>query len=152
MLKPFSDIIRYGKLPCRLSTYESKENVFIHDDAWRVKLIEVVSVPTTTLKKKWAQSVWTFGAVEVPSKPMSHPMFVFHVQVGRGRRNRYSVSDGEVWCDVHGKKVEHDYAKRGWCSEKAPWTLVEAPQARLLNMSVQNLFKMAIKTFWEGKC
>lgn len=119
--------------------------VFTYDGAWRVYVKGVFSVKEEDLKKRrWNKSVWE-GADLLDAANPGKTVYLLDIQVGRGRRQRYSISDGEVWCDVHGKR--RNSLKRGWAREVGPWKLVESPQARPLDLGAKTAITSAINYY-----
>ena len=140
-LKEFST-----ELPKALTPPHAETGVFVYDDAWHVFVKGVFTVKEDELgKRRWNKAVWVGADLHDPATP-GKVVYLLDIQVGRGRRQRYAVSHGEPWCDVHGE-LYRTRLKRGWAREKGPWKLVDAPQARLLNQSAKAAIQMAIEYF-----
>jgi hypothetical protein len=124
--------------------------VFTYDDAWSMSVQGVFSIKEKDLKKKrWNKAVWEGADLQDATIP-GKAVYLLDVQVGRGRRHRYTVTDGETWCDVHGLKRDSSL-KRGWATEVGPWKLVESTKARPLNMAAKAVITNAINYFMSNQ-
>jgi len=122
---------------------------FAADNSWLAQGVELVGLEAkAATKKQWNRSVWEGADVESVARPEAGVYCLLHMQVGRGRRHRYVISDGNVWCDVRGNIKGTHYRTRQWCEQKGPWKLIESPKARPLNKTAQAVIQEALKAFY----
>lgn len=120
---------------------KSASTIFIIDDSWHAHVTEMVGVdggnPCYTQIDKLTRI----------EDPAGQPFFVVALVVGRGRRNRYVVSNGEVYADIHGTIIPgHRTHRRQWCEQKSPWVIVKTGQKKL-NQSAKQVIQAAIRAF-----
>lgn len=128
---------------------EARIPTFAADNSCSARGVELVGLRMEDVnRRRWSRSVWEGADVENVAHADSDVYCLLHMQMGRGRRHRYVVSNGDVWCDVRGEVKGRHYRNRQWCRQRGPWKLIESPKARPLNKTAQAVIQEALKAFY----